>query len=539
MNNQALARQRPLSLVRDPILACLDQAASHLEQHHQNPSRPGELALCDAQLQQVAGCLTMLELAAARCLVEEMRALTQAIGDPRRLKHERCTELLIAATLFLPRYLDYVRTRGQETPALLLPTINVMRFVRRAGLIPEHEFVPHALPALPAALAGPPPAAALVPHVRRLRHLYQVGLLGVIRNRALEVHLRFLSHTLDRLQQACGVREPWTLTRALLEALLNGSLSLDLSIKHMLGRVDRHLRDLAQEGSTPDRTSDETLREHLLYYLAKADPSDDAPLADLQAHYRLAGCVPGEDYLEQERQWLQTPDRGATGAVAKALLEDLAEVKAGLLELPSPGDHAAARLRALLRTLDQIALTLDVLGLDGAMRACRSLARHLPALAGGQAHPPMNRMAEQLVRIETTLQAYAQGVPGETLNRDHCENLRLAEDNTLREACQAIADIRQALEDYFDPYAPGHGQPAPLQEIRPLLRQVEGALRMLELAELAALLEPLSTWLGDGPPLRALPTPLEREPMIEAIASVEWFLEDYGRAQRQGSDMPR
>ena len=533
MKTQALARQRPLLLVRDPFRKCLEQAAHHLEHYHLDPSRRDELALCDSQLQQAAGCLTMLELPAARQLVSEMRALSQAIGDPQRLKHERCAELLICAALFLPRYLDYVHTRGHETPALLLPTINLMRFVRRAGLIPEHEFVSYQLPTPPAARAEHrPPAAHLVPRIRQLRHLYQVGLLGVIRNRALEVHLRFLSHTLDRLQQLCGEQEPWQLTQGLLEALLCGSLTLDISIKHMLGRVDRQIRDFALAQEAPvTRAPDQTLRDHLLYYLAKASPGDGRVSA-LQARYQLAGHIIGEDDLEQERQWLQTPDHTATGAVAESLLGDLAEVKSGLLKLQAPGGQSGSLLRTLLRRLDQIALTLEVLGLDSAMRQCRSLARQLPGLAGDQA-AAVSRMAEQLVSIEATLQAYAQGVPSETLNRDHCENLRLAEDNTLREARQAIAGIRQLLEDYFDPHVPRHDQHAILQDVLPLLQQVTGALRMLELTELAALLEPLASWLGDGRPLRAVPTPQEREPMIEAIASVEWVLEDYGQERRQ------
>jgi chemosensory pili system protein ChpA (sensor histidine kinase/response regulator) len=403
-----------------------------------------------------------------------------------------------------------------------------MRFVRRAGLIPEHEFVAYRLPvATRPRPCQPAPDLVLVPRVRRLRHQYQVGLLGVIHNRALEMHLRFLSHTLDRLQQLCGEQETWQLTQGLLEALLTGGLTLDISIKHMLGRVDRQIREYAAPGASSNRAMDEELHGHLLYYLAKAEPAGER-IRTLQTRYQLAGCVPDERHLEQERHWLQTPDRAATGAVAKALLEDLAEVKSGLLTLQRPDGTSSSLLRTQIRRLDQIALTLEVLGLDSAMRQCRGLARQLPGLTTDGA----GVLANQLIGIETTLQAYAQGVPVEVLNRNHCDHLRLAEDNTLREAHQAIAGICEVLEEYFDPYAPQHGQRSHIRDVAPLLHQVEGALQMLELHELAESLRPLAVRLDDQE--RPLPPPgsAELESMADAIASVEWFLEDYGKERR-------
>jgi hypothetical protein len=64
---------------------------------------------------------------------------------------------------------------------------------------------------------------------------------------------------------------------------------------------------------------------------------------------------------------------------------------------------------------------------------------------------------------------------------------------------------------------------------------VEGALRMLELTELAELLQPLAAVLE----AREQPLPTvgsrELEAMADAIASVEWFLEDYGRERRRAA----
>ncbi len=56
---------------------------------------------------------------------------------------------------------------------------------------------------------------------------------------------------------------------------------------------------------------------------------------------------------------------------------------------------------------------------------------------------------------------------------------------------------------------------------------------MLELTELAELLQPLAAVLGEQG--RPLPGAGSRElaAMADAIASVKWFLEDYGRERRR------
>jgi hypothetical protein len=66
-----------------------------------------------------------------------------------------------------------------------------------------------------------------------------------------------------------------------------------------------------------------------------------------------------------------------------------------------------------------------------------------------------------------------------------------------------------------------------------LLHQVEGALQMLGLNELAELLRPLAQRLAD--PRSPFPESdtAELEAMAEAIASVEWLLDEYGQERRQ------
>ncbi len=539
MHTNPQVQQRSILLVRDQIQQSLEQAAEHLDHYYRDAARREDLQHCQTQLQQVAGCLTMLDLPGAASLTKEMLALIEAIGDPVRIKHERCCELLVAATLFLPRYLEYVRSQGHETPVLLLPTINLLRFVRRAGLIPEHAFVPHHIPAV----APPEPSHCLAPdpaltqRVRHLRHLYQAGLLGVIGNRSLLVHLRFMSHAIERLRRLCGEQpfnELWELTQGLLEAVLDGSLTLDTSIKHTFGVVDRQIRALGEQGPARlARPVDADLRAQLLFYLAKANPAGLRVRA-LQAHYQLDGCVEDDRYLEQERRRLQTPDHTATQAVARQLLDELNEVRARIQALPGnkPAEHGT--LRPLALTLDQIALTLELLGLQTAVEQCRQIARQLMVSDGASGDHDIQTLADLLVSIESTLQSYALGVPAETLNQGEQTDFSQAERNTLQAARQAITAIKQHLDQYLDPYAAGFGQPQHMHPVLSLLHEMQGALQLLQLDQLADTLPPLIRYLNSCQHHQHPPAAGELEALADTIAGVEWFLEDYEEHRGQG-----
>ncbi len=541
MNTYPLTIQRPLLMVRDQIQACLQEASQTLEQYHQDQSQEQLLAHCSDLFDQVSGCLTMLELHGATSLTLEMRSLAQAIADPQRIKHDRCCEFLVSATLFLPRYLDYVSSQGHETPALLLPTINLLRFVRREGLIPEHRFIAHELPITPIQRPAEivPADEGLMPRIRRLRHMYQMGLLGLMWNRSLVVHLRFMAHAIEQLKQLCGVQpfnEFWDLTLGILEGLQEGGLHLDNSIKHIFGAIDRQIKVLVDEG--PELLANPMpaeLRTHLLYYIAKTKPAGERVQA-LQDHYQLRGCIPDDHYLEEERRKLQAPDRAAMQTVALQLLEDLSTIKEQILAFDHPQDIPEDQTRKMTQALDQMALTLELLNLTTAMQNTRLLAREIlmPGNLGTLQGGPIHHYADLLINIENTLQEFAQGTPSDQLNAGSQNEFTQGEHQALEEARAAIAKIKQSLDTYLDPYAAEHGQAKLLETATPLLKQVSGALQILQLEELAQTLHALRRYLGQMSALNHLPAPQEFEALADAFVGIEWFLEDYESHRDKG-----
>src|SRR3546814_19720319 len=88
----------------------------------------------------------------------------------------------------------------QEIPELLLPAINALRQACAQPPLPESFFfsvrLDHARPALDVPVRS---GAAPVAEARRLRQMYQVGLLGFIREENLPASLKLMGRALTRL----------------------------------------------------------------------------------------------------------------------------------------------------------------------------------------------------------------------------------------------------------------------------------------------------------------------------------------------------
>src|SRR5690606_23432954 len=170
-----------LTFLKDELDATLSQAESALEVFSEDTSRSGELKVCAEAFHQVRGICQILELPAAALMAEEMELVAEAIS--RSVTPERMVGTLGNAIVLLGRYLEYVQLKNAAMPELLVGGINELRRSAGKPLIAESHFFrvdvtrERQPPAAPAT-ASRGDVARLC---RRMRHMYQVGLLGVLR----------------------------------------------------------------------------------------------------------------------------------------------------------------------------------------------------------------------------------------------------------------------------------------------------------------------------------------------------------------------
>src|SRR5690606_9480831 len=123
----------------------------------------------------------------------------------RSVSPERLVGTLGNGIVLLGRYLEYVQLKNAPMPELLVGGINELRRAAGKALIPESHFfrVDVARERQPPAAPGTAPRAEVARQCRRLRHMYQVGLLGVLKGDS-RTSLKLVNRALARIDRLCG-----------------------------------------------------------------------------------------------------------------------------------------------------------------------------------------------------------------------------------------------------------------------------------------------------------------------------------------------
>ncbi len=143
-------------------------------------------------------------------------------------------------------------------PLVLLPLLNDLRAVRGSSLLSEGTLLLLNLRSDEQARATPGEALSAADWARRQRPRFQVGLLGWIRGEQVEQHLDALAEVAAQFESHAATQplfQLWWVVGAIVEALREGGLEGNVSVKRLLGHVDREMRRLYEAGEprTPRR----------------------------------------------------------------------------------------------------------------------------------------------------------------------------------------------------------------------------------------------------------------------------------------------
>ncbi|EQB6021583.1 ferrous iron transporter B [Pseudomonas aeruginosa] len=388
-----------LSLVRDELFATMEQAEQGLEQfiaERQNGSLLQHAVEC---LQQIRGTLNLIELAGAELLAQE--ALQLATDIPTGVSEERDGQLaaLGNALYVLRRYLENVEANRQEIPELLLPAINEVRCAAGQPALPESFFFSARLdiPRPPStAIDHLPSEAELGEESRRMRHMYQIGLLGLIREQNLYPSLKLMGRALARLDSLHGgvarSRLCW-IGAAAIESIVDGQLLPRKSRKQLFSRIDRELKQLL---IGPAYEAPRHLLKELLYLVALSDGQGPRSREVRELH----GLAPLPFAVHQ---------------LAEARIVVIEEAKAGLAlakraitaYLESNGDKL--NLANVPASLQAVRGGLWFLGQERAALLVGGCADYIQQRMIETAQMPSEQMLETLADALTSLEYYLEG----------------------------------------------------------------------------------------------------------------------------------
>src|SRR5471032_1977795 len=293
-----------LEWVKGDIAETLKQARSALDTFVETRDSDA-IAECLDCVHQVHGSLQMIEFYGAALLAEEIEELALALQAERVSQRDESIRLLQQALGQLPLYLDRVHSARRDLPLVVLPLLNDLRSARGESLLSETSlFTPQLLSVAPldanalSKLDSPDLSALL----RKLRHMLQTALLGLLREQDVQNNLGYMAKVFARLEQLCKdapLGPLWQIASALVETMSDGQFTNSPALRGLLKESDKELKRLLEQGIAGiNQPAPDELLKSLLFYIAKAD-SQAPHMQLLKDQYGLAEALPDNALVDE------------------------------------------------------------------------------------------------------------------------------------------------------------------------------------------------------------------------------------------------
>jgi len=529
--------EQALHLVARELAATLNEVRIALEAAAETPADKTQIAKSADLMRAARGVLRVVEVYGAALLAEEMEHTSRWLAgnetDARQFVDG--LDALMRSSVQLPTYLERVLGGGRDLALVLLPLLNDLRAVRGAPLLSEGTLLSLNLSSEKAPIARDPAATEqklTVPQwARRLRPKFQAGLLGLIRGDGEDRGLTALSEVTNRMETvatSAPLYQLWWVTGALLDALRAGGLEASITVKRLLGHVDRELKRLYGQGEAAySEAPPIELLNNLLFYVARAETRGER-IDAVRSSFRLGELLPIDESVEQERESLSAPSVRLMRTVAAAIKEDLGRVK-DALDLYTRKGGPPEELASQVDLLKKIGDTLAVLGLGSVREQVQGelsrltdiITRRTPA-----EQETLIAIAATLIGVEDGLDdalvrlIMPPGAPAPGVETD--PEFRQVTETVLRECIINLARIKELLGQSLDPTADRAG----LDAAPALARGITAGLLLLgrnrAMEVMRRIAEHVAALLGPGS-LSNNDEYIDR--LADAIVGIEYYME--------------
>jgi hypothetical protein len=540
-----------LKLVRDELLATIEASAAKLEQFVADRDNGDLLQGCIDGIKQISGTLSVVQLKGADLLAREILALAQEITTGQNEQADNYISTLTSSFFILPRYLEYVLQTKRNMPVLLIPAINDMRQVRKAPFLKDSHFFEADL-AFKRGSAGQSTAVMaedLSALARRLRHMYQVGLLSVLQGKQVKPSLGMMQRALERLDIISSGRplgKLWWLGAIALGAIAQKSMELTKNRKLLLGAIDRELRQLQQQGANRlDHEPEALLLKDLLYVVALSGTDSDKATA-LLASCKVVPLGYTDAELRRERDALKGPSANTISSMAAVLKDELNAVKDVLERASQAGVWAPEENDELVATLGKITEILAVVGLVSASNTLRREIEKISAWkTAGEAPAPneLLEVADSLLYVESTVSGLgSQNLSDDQLARINSgsrddiiagNQLLEAEALVFQEAEAGLSMIKRALSSYSESgFDRGH-----IKNVSTTLATIRGGMGVIGLSRAAKVTAACQSFVSESLLSNDHPEMLQQmlETFADAVIGLEYYL-DAAKADKHTDD---
>lgn len=532
-----------LDLVREELFTSMGEVEDLLQQFLEDRHNGSLLQQAIEGLQQLRGTLTLIELRGAALLLAEMIALATDIPEHDGTDRNEPLSALCDSLFLLERYLQQCRHQGFERPELLLPTINQLR-ANRPGVpaLSDSHFYSLTAESLPLTLRGQQEQQPLDGRTfNRLRQMYQLGLLGMIRDDGLAASAPLMQRALVRWQSTLDPSAAtlcWVAAAAL-EAIEKTPLQLSSPRKRLFSQLDREIKKRAVRQPSPAPANNPELLRELAFLVALGDASCER-CEEVKAALRLPDTGYTELELQSSFHRLRGPGVDVMRSVAEALREELTAIKDLLDLLARNAGDPEQSLETLGGALQRLWKTLSMLDLPEAAAAIEAAAEQLSSWKSADIEV-LEQIADAVLMAETAVNRLDErgsdvgpvpgSVPGDSKEPVELKEARIV---LIEESQAGLSLAKRAITAYME----SGNDIMHLMNVPSTLETVRGGLIFLGMTRAASIINLSGRFIQEVMlERRDVPKAQQLEVLADALTSIEFYLESAERSAVATTDV--
>jgi hypothetical protein len=483
------------------------------------------LAASVAALNELRGACTILEMPGAQLLTEELVAYLKDIASGSMTPNERVLTGASRAMVALQQYLDFIGQEGRDIPPLAADAINELRRGRGEPLLPESQLYAEIIPEFTSvstmeSLSEPLLGKELQSTVASLRHMYQLGLLAVLKNDRPIIHFELMQRAAKRMK---GLLVPgnwqrfWMLAEMVLSCFANGGLGMSRTRKQLFMQMEQCFK-LFAKGEESLHSPVPAQVEHELLFLLMLSSYRENDVGRFLDQAGIGEAPVLDTHLRALRARLMGPGPDTLKATASEVLSELYAVADALEVIALQGRISESEQSYLSSELTRSSAVLSVVGMEQNAVALGSVVAEIKSLRqSSEFGEALANIANELAVVKRELESLAN--TGRANYNPHVE----AQSALIQEMETDLSAVKRSVSDLIA----GDMEVGGLKGSAGQLESIAGSCDLLSLGRVKGLLVSLAVILRNIASAGAMPSSRNIEAVADVLIGVEYYLSEF------------
>lgn len=528
-----------IELVQPEIENTIKQAEISLERFQENRDSGEDLQNCIDFLNQLRGIFVLVEVHGCVLLCQESVNLGNEVPVGASNDKNGLLTNLSNAIFILRRYTEYFCQYKIDYPELLLPIINELRMARKSKPYPESYFFDltpnqHFDTTTLLDASDQRKLDDFEHHAKRFRHMYQVGLLDLLREKNTHISLRLINRAARGCVRLCyqePMAEFWSLVAILADVCLSESIVINDPRKRLFMKIEKYLREMALVGKVVAAKSiPDSIRKDLLYLIALSGCQNERIKA-LLSGFNIEPFEFTEVDLQKESRRLFGPGADVLKSLSSALQEELSQLKDKLDILERHGEPQAEDITFIASVFERLSSTLSMLDLQKISAVCDEQVKRVSQWVEQEkdvTDRELMQVADIVLNIEQAIKCFEEtGIQAsidtsQQVNSEQGPFLIEAVLVVIEESKSGLSLVKRSISSYID----SQGDKLHLANVAQVLAGIKGAMAMISQDRAAVLLGRCITCIkSELIDNEMMPETKFLETLADALTSLEYFIE--------------